>query len=111
MAAGEEFASWAAALQEAKSAGISWTLARTWPGGRTRERQLKTRGGASRRCPECGVKPRTPGRPAEGRHSHEKTEGPQRKTYTRDQAARVRGRDVGQRATARPYPALRTLAR
>ena len=46
-------------LQVAKAAGISWTLARTWPGGRTRERQLKTQGGASRRCPECGVKPHT----------------------------------------------------
>ena len=39
-------------------AGIGWTLARTWPGGRTRERQLKRQGGASRRCPLCGVKPR-----------------------------------------------------
>jgi hypothetical protein len=47
-------------LQVAKAAGISWTLARTWPGGRPRERQLKTQGGASRRCPECGVRPRTP---------------------------------------------------
>jgi predicted GIY-YIG superfamily endonuclease len=46
-------------LQVAKAAGITWTLARTWPGGRQRERQLKNQGGASRRCPECGVKPRT----------------------------------------------------
>jgi predicted GIY-YIG superfamily endonuclease len=34
-------------------AGIGWTLARTWPGGRRRERQLKRQGGASRRCPIC----------------------------------------------------------
>jgi len=34
-------------------AGIAWTLARTWPGSRTRERQLKRQGGASRRCPIC----------------------------------------------------------
>ena len=39
-------------------AGIGWTLARTWPGGRARERQLKRQGGASRRCPLCGIKPR-----------------------------------------------------
>jgi hypothetical protein len=34
-------------------AGIGWTLARTWEGSRTRERQLKRQGGASRRCPIC----------------------------------------------------------
>jgi predicted GIY-YIG superfamily endonuclease len=50
-------------LQVVKAAGITWTLARTWPGGRGRERQLKNQGGASRRCPECGVTPR--GNPAE----------------------------------------------
>ena len=31
-------------LAVAKAAGITWTLARTWPGGRTRERQLKNQG-------------------------------------------------------------------
>ncbi len=41
-------------------AGITWQLARTWPGGRGRERQLKQQGGAARRCPLCGVRPRTP---------------------------------------------------
>jgi predicted GIY-YIG superfamily endonuclease len=46
-------------LQVAKATGISWTLARTWPGGRKRERQLKTQSGASRCCPECGIQPRT----------------------------------------------------
>ncbi|HEY6794051.1 MAG TPA: hypothetical protein VI248_05155 [Kineosporiaceae bacterium] len=40
--------------------GIGWDLARTWLGTRTRERQLKTQGGASRRCPLCGVRPRGP---------------------------------------------------
>ncbi|MQA78733.1 MAG: endonuclease [Streptosporangiales bacterium] len=39
-------------------AGIGWRLARTWPGTRTRERRLKTQGGASRRCPLCGITPR-----------------------------------------------------
>ena len=39
--------------------GIGWTLARTWTGTRTRERALKNQGGASRRCPDCGITPRT----------------------------------------------------
>ncbi|WP_280254949.1 hypothetical protein [Nocardia wallacei] len=39
-------------------AGIGWQLARTWDGTRQRERQLKRTGGASRRCPMCGVTPR-----------------------------------------------------
>ena len=43
----------------ARAAGIGWTLARTCPGTRTRERQLKRQGGAARRCPLCGVHPRT----------------------------------------------------
>jgi hypothetical protein len=45
-------------LQVAQAAGITWTLARTWAGGRTGERQLKRQGGASRCCPQCGVRPR-----------------------------------------------------
>ncbi len=45
-------------LEVVKAAGIGWTLARTWAGTRTRERQLKNQGGASRHCPECGVRPR-----------------------------------------------------
>jgi predicted GIY-YIG superfamily endonuclease len=40
-------------LEVVTQAGISWTLARTWTGDRTRERQLKNQGGASRRCPIC----------------------------------------------------------
>lgn len=39
--------------QVVKDAGISWTLARTWRGGRQLERSLKNRGGASRICPIC----------------------------------------------------------
>jgi predicted GIY-YIG superfamily endonuclease len=45
-------------LAVVRAAGIGWQLARTWPGGRVRERQLKRQGGASRRCPLCGVHPR-----------------------------------------------------
>jgi predicted GIY-YIG superfamily endonuclease len=48
-------------LAVAHAAGIGWTLARTWPGTRARERQLKRQGGASRRCPLCGVTPRAGG--------------------------------------------------
>jgi predicted GIY-YIG superfamily endonuclease len=40
-------------------AGIGFTLARTWPGPRSRERALKRQGGASRRCPLCGITART----------------------------------------------------
>lgn len=39
-------------------AGIGFTLARTWPGSRSRERALKRQGGAARRCPLCGIRPR-----------------------------------------------------
>lgn len=48
--------------QVVKDAGIGWQLARTWPGTtRTFERRLKNQGGASRRCPACGIRPRTTG--------------------------------------------------
>ena len=40
-----------------RDAGIGWQLARTWTGPRSRERALKRQGGASRRCPLCGVRP------------------------------------------------------
>jgi predicted GIY-YIG superfamily endonuclease len=42
-----------------KQAGIGWQLARTWTGTRDLERALKRQGGASRRCPLCGITPRT----------------------------------------------------
>jgi hypothetical protein len=45
------------------AAGLGFELARTWPGGRTRERQLKRQGGASRHCPLCGIKPMAPRKP------------------------------------------------
>jgi predicted GIY-YIG superfamily endonuclease len=51
-------------LAVARAAGITWQLARTWPGDRFRERQIKTQGGASRHCPMCGVTPRAA--PAQG---------------------------------------------
>lgn len=45
-------------LAVVKSAGIGWTLARTWTGDRNRERSLKRQGGASRRCPICQARRR-----------------------------------------------------
>jgi predicted GIY-YIG superfamily endonuclease len=36
-----------------QAAGITWELARTWAGGRQKERTLKKQGGATRRCPVC----------------------------------------------------------
>ena len=45
-------------LAVVQAQGIGWSLARTWSGDRHRERQLKRQGGASRRCPMCGVTPR-----------------------------------------------------
>ena len=38
-------------------AGITWQLARTWDGGRTRERAIKNRKNAPRLCPLCTSKP------------------------------------------------------
>jgi predicted GIY-YIG superfamily endonuclease len=40
-------------LQVAQEAGCTWQLARTWEGGRAREKQLKQQGGRSRMCPVC----------------------------------------------------------
>lgn len=45
-------------MRAVAAAGITWELARTWPGDRARERQLKTQGSAARRCPLCGTSPR-----------------------------------------------------
>jgi predicted GIY-YIG superfamily endonuclease len=45
-------------LEVAREAGITWQLARMWPGSRARERQIKQQGGHRRQCPLCGVKPR-----------------------------------------------------
>ena len=38
-------------------AGITWQLARTWPGGRDRERAIKNRHEAPRLCPLCSPRP------------------------------------------------------
>jgi predicted GIY-YIG superfamily endonuclease len=38
-------------------AGVSWQLARTWPGGRDRERAIKNRHEAPQLCPLCTPRP------------------------------------------------------
>lgn len=40
-------------LEVIDGAGIPWTLARTWDGGRDLERRLKNRHGARQLCPIC----------------------------------------------------------
>jgi predicted GIY-YIG superfamily endonuclease len=45
-------------MEVVKAAGITWRLARTWPGGRDRERAIKDRHEAPRLCPECSPVPR-----------------------------------------------------
>ena len=40
-------------LHVVHAAGITWCLARTWPGGKAKERQLKKQCGTSRSCPLC----------------------------------------------------------
>lgn len=54
-------------------AGITWELARVWPGGRDRERQLKREGGAARQCPMCGITPRALALNADGSLSRSMT--------------------------------------
>jgi predicted GIY-YIG superfamily endonuclease len=57
-------------LAVVQAVGITWTLARTWEGGKQHERKIKRQGGASRRCPICkGLGPVT-GRVARLRAGH-----------------------------------------
>ena len=60
-------------LAVVRAAGIGWQLARCWPGGRARERQLKRQGGHARKCPLCGVTPRCLPRNADGSLSRSRT--------------------------------------
>jgi predicted GIY-YIG superfamily endonuclease len=60
-------------LAVVRAAGIGWQLARLWPGGRARERQIKRQGGHSRQCPLCGVTPRRLPRNADGSLSRSRT--------------------------------------
>lgn len=44
-------------LQLARATGITWHLARVWPGGYHEEQRIKRMGGARRSCPSCGIVP------------------------------------------------------
>ncbi len=61
------------------AAGIGWQLARMWPGGRDRERQIKWQGGHARKCPLCGVTPRRLPRNADGSLSRSRTTDAQKR--------------------------------
>src|SRR5713101_5446043 len=65
-------------LAVVREAGIGWRLARLWPGGRARERQLKRQGGHARKCPLCGVTPRRLPRNRDGSVSRSRTTDPQK---------------------------------
>src|SRR6266850_7221737 len=58
------------------AAGITWTLARTWEGGKQHERKIKRQGGASRRCPICKGLGLVSGRMARLRAGHGQPERP-----------------------------------
>jgi len=60
-------------LAVVRAAGIGWQLARMWPGGRARERQIKRQGGHARHCPLCGVRPRALPRNRDGSLSRSRT--------------------------------------
>jgi predicted GIY-YIG superfamily endonuclease len=53
-------------MEVIRDAGITWRLARTWPGTRDRERAIKARHNAPRLCPQCTPNPQplTAGRSA-----------------------------------------------
>jgi predicted GIY-YIG superfamily endonuclease len=59
----------AAIMRACKERGIDFTLARTWPGGRQEERQLKNRHKARQLCPICEAL----GRPESGANSADHT--------------------------------------
>lgn len=77
-------------MEVIKAAGIGWALARTWPGDRKRERELKNMGGASRRCPHCGITPQADHKP----HGPRQPQPP--------------GPRAGRQHTERPGPAAET---
>jgi predicted GIY-YIG superfamily endonuclease len=70
-------------LTVVRNAGIGWRLARTWPGTRATERALKSQGGASRRCPLCGINPRRTVRKGHQTMTEQPTGGEDRVHVTR----------------------------
>ena len=93
-----------------RAAGIGWQLARMWPGGRARERQIKRQGGHARKCPLCGVKPRSLPRNADGSVSRSRTTDAQKGAAGVMTAAQLAGHTALRRGaiTGKPGPAGRT---
>jgi hypothetical protein len=87
-----------------KERGISWTLARTWPGGPELEKALKERHATNRMCPECQPNPEPgttrklpPVRPARRTPEHRAPDPapPVRKVSPYSQGTRMAGSVVG----------------
>jgi predicted GIY-YIG superfamily endonuclease len=66
-------------LAVVREAGIGWQLARLWPRGAARERQIKRQGGHARHCPPCGITPRALTRNADGSLSRRLTTDAQKR--------------------------------
>ena len=78
-------------LAVVRAAGIGWQLARLWPGGRARERQIKRQGGHARKCPLCGVRPRCLPRNRDGSLSRSRTTAAQKSAAGVMTAAQLAG--------------------
>ena len=85
-------------LAVVRDAGIGWQLARMWPGGRDRERQIKRQGGHARKCPLCGVRPRALPRNADGSLSRSRTTDTQKAAAGVMTAAQLAGHTALRRA-------------
>jgi len=89
-----------------REAGIGWQLARLWPGGRARERQIKRQGGHARKCPLCGITPRQLPRNADGSLSRSRTTDAQKLTAGVMTAAQLADHTALRRGLVTGKPAL-----
>jgi len=88
-----------------RAAGIGWQLARMWPGGRARERQIKRQDGHARKCPMCGVRPRHLPRNADGSLSRRRTTDAQKAAAGVMTAAQLAGHTALRRGAITGKPA------
>jgi len=92
-------------LAVVRPAGIGWQLARMWPGGRDRERQIKRQGGHARKCPLCGVRPRALPRNSDGSLSRSRTTDAQKAAAGVMTAAQLAGHTALRRGAVTGKPA------
>jgi len=92
-------------LAVVRAAGIGWQLARMWPGGRARERQIKRQDGHARKCPMCGVRPRHLPRNADGSLSRRRTTDAQKAAAGVMTAAQLAGHTALRRGAITGKPA------